>query len=84
MQPFYWKDLPLIGKKTKMTFAPVGWSCIPSLLPQKPPQTLRNKGFSGHCRYVNDLHLPTTQCACADFGDFAKQRNGDSSREKDL
>jgi hypothetical protein len=22
------------------------------------------------------LHLPTTQCACADFGDFAKQRNG--------
>jgi hypothetical protein len=21
-------------------------------------------------------HLPTTQCACVDFGDFAKQHNG--------
>jgi hypothetical protein len=31
----------------------------------------------------NVLHLPTTQCACADFGDFAKQRNGGGSREKD-
>jgi hypothetical protein len=30
------------------------------------------------------LHLPTTQCSCADFGDFAKQRNGGGSREKDL
>jgi hypothetical protein len=30
-------------------------------------------------------HLPTTQCACAEF-DFAKQRNGggSGSREKDL
>jgi hypothetical protein len=27
-------------------------------------------------------HLPTTQCACADFWDFAKQRNG-GGREKD-
>jgi hypothetical protein len=34
----------------------------------------------------NCPHLPTTQgqYACADFGDFAKQRNGDSGREKDL
>jgi hypothetical protein len=33
----------------------------------------------------NVLHLPTTQCACADFGDFAKRRNnGGGSREKDL
>jgi hypothetical protein len=32
----------------------------------------------------NVLHLPTTQCACADFRDFAKQRNGSDSREKDL
>jgi hypothetical protein len=29
-------------------------------------------------------HLPTTQCECADFGDFAKQRNGDGGHEKDL
>jgi hypothetical protein len=28
-------------------------------------------------------HLPTTQCTCADFGDFAKQRNGSGGREKD-
>jgi hypothetical protein len=32
----------------------------------------------------NVLHLPTTQCTCADFWDFAKQRNGGGSREKDL
>jgi hypothetical protein len=32
----------------------------------------------------NGSHLPTTQCACADFGDFAKQRNGCGGREKDL
>jgi hypothetical protein len=31
------------------------------------------------------LHLPTTQCACADFEDFAKQRNGGGGgRERDL
>jgi hypothetical protein len=30
----------------------------------------------------NGSHLPTTQCACADFVDFAMQRNG--GREKDL
>jgi hypothetical protein len=29
----------------------------------------------------NGSHLPTTQCACADFVDFTTQRNG---REKDL
>jgi hypothetical protein len=33
--------------------------------------------------FRNCPHLPTTQCACADFGDFAKQRNG-GGREKDL
>jgi hypothetical protein len=32
----------------------------------------------------NGSHLPTTQCACADFVDFAKQRNGRRCREKDL
>jgi hypothetical protein len=32
----------------------------------------------------NGSHLPTTQCACAEFEDFAKQRNGCSGREKDL
>jgi hypothetical protein len=31
----------------------------------------------------NGSHLPTTQCACADFVDFAKQYNG-GGREKDL
>jgi hypothetical protein len=32
----------------------------------------------------NGSHLPTTQCACADFGDFATQRNGGGGgREKD-
>jgi hypothetical protein len=31
-------------------------------------------------------YLPTTQCACVDFRDFAKQRNGGGGggREKDL
>jgi hypothetical protein len=29
-------------------------------------------------------HLPTTQCACANFLDFATQRNGRRGREKDL
>jgi hypothetical protein len=45
----------------------------------------------GKCRtFRNDnalsklSHLSTSQCACADFGDFAKQRNGGGSREKDL
>jgi hypothetical protein len=32
----------------------------------------------------NGPHLPTTQCACAEFKDFAKQRNGGGGREKDL
>jgi hypothetical protein len=32
----------------------------------------------------NGSHLPTTQCACMEFGDFAKQRNGGGGREKDL
>jgi hypothetical protein len=33
----------------------------------------------------NGPHLPTTQCACAEFEDFAKQRNnGGGRREKDL
>jgi hypothetical protein len=32
----------------------------------------------------NGSHLPTTQCACADFVDFATQRNGGGGREKDL
>jgi hypothetical protein len=31
----------------------------------------------------NVLHLPTTQCACEDFWNFAKQRNGGGSREQD-
>jgi hypothetical protein len=33
---------------------------------------------------ASDPHLPTTQCACAEFEDFAKQRNGCSGREKHL
>jgi hypothetical protein len=32
----------------------------------------------------NGSHLPTTQCACAKFVDFATQRNGGGGREKDL
>jgi hypothetical protein len=32
----------------------------------------------------NGSHFPTTQCARADFEDFATQRNGGGSREKDL
>jgi hypothetical protein len=33
----------------------------------------------------NGSHLPTTtQCARAEFEDFAKQRNGGGGREKDL
>jgi hypothetical protein len=31
----------------------------------------------------NYPHLPTTQCACEHFGDFAKERNGGGGREKD-
>jgi hypothetical protein len=38
----------------------------------------------GRYRYEMLLHLPTTQCACADFEDFANQRNGDGRCEKDL
>jgi hypothetical protein len=34
--------------------------------------------------FRNCPHLPTTQCACAEIEDFAKQRNGGSGREKDL
>jgi hypothetical protein len=26
-------------------------------------------------------NIPTTQCACAEFSDFAKQRNGGGGRE---
>jgi hypothetical protein len=33
--------------------------------------------------FRNDSHLPTTQCACVDFWDFAKQHNGGGGREKD-
>jgi hypothetical protein len=32
----------------------------------------------------NGLNLPTIQCACADFSNFAKQRNGGRGHEKDL
>jgi hypothetical protein len=32
----------------------------------------------------NCLNLPATQCACVEFKDFASQRNGGGSREKDL
>jgi hypothetical protein len=32
----------------------------------------------------NGPHLPTTQCAFAEFEDFAKQCNGGGGREKDL
>jgi hypothetical protein len=34
--------------------------------------------------FRNGSHLPTTQCACADFVEFAMQRNGGSGRGKDL
>jgi hypothetical protein len=30
----------------------------------------------------NGPHLPATQCACAEFKDFAKQRSGGGGREK--
>jgi hypothetical protein len=41
--------------------------------------------FTGVKALRNGSHLPTTQCACADFGDFAKQRNGGGGgREKYL
>jgi hypothetical protein len=32
----------------------------------------------------NGPHLPTTQCACAELKDFAKQCSGSGSREKVL
>jgi hypothetical protein len=32
--------------------------------------------------FRNGSHLPTTQCACADFVDFATQRNGKIYRRK--
>jgi hypothetical protein len=31
----------------------------------------------------NGPYLPTTQCACADFVDFAMQHNGGGGRKKD-
>jgi hypothetical protein len=44
----------------------------------------KNHNFEKAMSLRNGSHLPTTQCACADFGDFAKQRNGCRGREKDL
>jgi hypothetical protein len=38
----------------------------------------------GLSSFRNGSHLPTTQCACADFVDFATQRNGGRGCEKDL
>jgi hypothetical protein len=32
--------------------------------------------------FRNSPHLPTTQCACADLEDFARQRNGGGGRAK--
>jgi hypothetical protein len=40
--------------------------------------------FKGAMSLRNGLQLPTTQCTCAEFEDFAKQCNGGGSREKDL
>jgi hypothetical protein len=40
--------------------------------------------YPAHRYHAVTPHLPTTQCACPDFGDFAKQRNGDGDCEKDL
>jgi hypothetical protein len=45
---------------------------------------VNNDHFMTTSPFRNCPHLPTTQCACADFGDFAKQRNGGGGREKDL
>jgi hypothetical protein len=42
-------------------------------------QTLFTTQMHDHFEIV--LILPTTQCACADFEDFASQRNG-GGREK--
>jgi hypothetical protein len=64
----------------------------------RPPPPLRRVAKSAHAHWVvgnedhfvtttpfrNCPHLPTTQCACANFWDFAKQRNGGGGREKDL
>jgi hypothetical protein len=57
----------------------------------KSPKSTHAHWVVGKCRtFRNDRalsklsHLPTTQCACADFWDFAKQRNGGGGREKDL
>jgi hypothetical protein len=38
----------------------------------------------GHGRYEMALIYQLAQCACAEFEDFAKQRNGGGGREKDL
>jgi hypothetical protein len=43
-----------------------------------------NNHFVTTSLFRNGSHLPTTQCARADFVDFATQRNGGSSHEKDL
>jgi hypothetical protein len=40
--------------------------------------------FKREMSFRNGPHLPTTQCACAEFEDFAKQCNGGGGREKDL
>jgi hypothetical protein len=48
--------------------------CLPStVVPKKTTSPFRNGS-----------HLPTTQCACANFVDFAAQHNGRRGREKDL
>jgi hypothetical protein len=44
-----------------------------------------SKLIEKHVTMFSDFsHLPTTQCACADFVDFATQHNGGGGREKDL
>jgi hypothetical protein len=44
----------------------------------------RRVWFSYFLSLRNGSHLPTTQCACANFVDFATQRNGRRGRENDL
>jgi hypothetical protein len=44
-------------------------------------QLVNENHFVTTTYFRNGSHLPTTQCACADF---TTQRNGGGSREKDL
>jgi hypothetical protein len=46
--------------------------------------SVNEDNFEKAMSFGNGVHLPTTQCACAESEDFTRQSNGGGGREKDL